>query len=205
MESENMESENMESEYMEMETISSASALQALSKLLYPEEDDFESGQSNSSSEMGPGDIGPPKTEALKVIPQTSDENSEHIWNPEEVPEGAEHHDVWDIRETPEYEIVFKQQVGTEDMFLGLTRKDPSTACCKDLLIKIKLPNTNTSEIELNIQEMTLDLRTPNKKLLLTLPYPVECNNAKAFYIAETETLEVTMTMKRELDFINFF
>lgn len=40
-----MESENMESEYMEMETISSASALQALSKLLYPEEDDFESGQ----------------------------------------------------------------------------------------------------------------------------------------------------------------
>ncbi|KAB0393038.1 hypothetical protein E2I00_006430, partial [Balaenoptera physalus] len=138
MESENAEAENMESENMEIETISSVSALQALSKLLYPEEDDFESGQSNSSSAMGamgPGNIGPPKREALKVIPQTSDENSEHIWNPEEVPEGAEHHDVWDIRETPEYEVVFKQQVGTEDMFLGLTRKDPSTACCKDLVL----------------------------------------------------------------------
>lgn len=44
-ESENMETENMEFENMEMETISSVSALQALSKLLYPEEDDFESGQ----------------------------------------------------------------------------------------------------------------------------------------------------------------
>ncbi|XP_059767167.1 dynein axonemal assembly factor 6 isoform X1 [Balaenoptera ricei] len=209
MESENAEAENMESENMEIETISSVSALQALSKLLYPEEDDFESGQvSNSSSAMGamgPGNIGPPKREALKVIPQTSDENSEHIWNPEEVPEGAEHHDVWDIRETPEYEVVFKQQVGTEDMFLGLTRKDPSTACCKDLVIKIKLPNTNLSEIEINIQEMTLDLRTPNKKLLATLPHPVECSSAKALYIVETETLEVTVTMKRELDFINFF
>lgn len=51
MESENAETENMEtenpgSENMEIETISSVSALQALSKLLYPEEeDDFEPGQ----------------------------------------------------------------------------------------------------------------------------------------------------------------
>ncbi|XP_070318277.1 dynein axonemal assembly factor 6 isoform X2 [Odocoileus virginianus] len=136
-ESENMETKNMEFENMEIETISSVSALQALSKLLYPEEDDFESGQSNSSSTMGamgPGNIGPPKREELKVIPQTSSENCEEIWNPEEVSEGAEHHDTWDVRDTPEYEIVFKQQVGTEDMFLGLTRKDASTACCKDLV-----------------------------------------------------------------------
>lgn len=40
-----MESENMETENMDFETMSSVSALQALSKLLYPEEDDFESGQ----------------------------------------------------------------------------------------------------------------------------------------------------------------
>lgn len=45
-ETENMETENLECENMEIETISSVSALQALSKLLYPEEeDDFESGQ----------------------------------------------------------------------------------------------------------------------------------------------------------------
>uniref|UniRef100_A0A8C3WAE6 Dynein axonemal assembly factor 6 n=1 Tax=Catagonus wagneri TaxID=51154 RepID=A0A8C3WAE6_9CETA len=207
-EAENMEIENTETENMEIETISSVSALQALSKLLYPEEDDFEFGQSNSSSAigaMGPGNIGPPKREELKFTPQTSYENTKDIWNPEEVPEGAEHHDTWDVRETPEYEIVFKQQVGTEDMFLGLTRKDPSTACCKGLVVKIKLPNTNTSEIKIDIQEMILDLRTPNKKLLITLPHPVECSSAKAYYILETETLEVTVTMKRELDFVNFF
>ncbi|KAL2768362.1 dynein axonemal assembly factor 6 [Daubentonia madagascariensis] len=209
MESENMEMENMESENMEIETISSISALQALSELINPdEEDDFDSGQSNCSScigAMGPGNIGPPKKEELKVIPQTSEENSGDIWNPEEVSEGAEHDDMWDVREIPEYEIVFKQQVGTEDIFLGLTRKDSSTACCNDLVVKIKLPNTNPSEIKIDIQEMVLDLRTPNKKLLITLPQPVECSSAKAFYTLETETLEVTMTMKRELDFLNFF
>ncbi|XP_030161893.1 dynein assembly factor 6, axonemal [Lynx canadensis] len=207
-ETENMETENMESENMEIETISSVSALQALSKLLYPEEDDFEAGQPNCSSAfgaMGPGNIGPPRIEELKVIPQNSDENVEDIWNPEEVPEGAEHHDTWDVREIPEYEIIFKQQVGTEDMFLGFSRKDSSTACCEDLVVKIKLPKTNPSEIQIDIQEMILDLRTPNKKLLITLPHPVECNSAKAFYILETETLEVALTMKRDLDFINFF
>lgn len=55
MESENMESENTETETMETEnteyenmdteTASSVSTLQALSKLLYPEDDDFEMGQ----------------------------------------------------------------------------------------------------------------------------------------------------------------
>ncbi|XP_055249374.1 dynein axonemal assembly factor 6 [Moschus berezovskii] len=200
-----MESENAENENMEIETISSVSALQAISKLLYPEEDDFESEQSSAMGAMGPGNIGPPKREENKVIPQTSSENCEEIWNPEEVSEGAEHRDTWDVRDTPEYEIVFKQQVGTEDMFLGLTRKDASTACCKDLVVKVKLPNTNPSDIEIDIQETILDLRTPNKKLLVTFPHPVDYINAKAFYILDTETLEVTMTMKRELDFINFF
>ncbi|XP_010856048.1 PREDICTED: protein PIH1D3 [Bison bison bison] len=138
MESENAENENMETENMDFETISSVSALQALSKLLYPEEDDFESGQvSSAMGAMGPGNIGPPKIEENTVIPQTSSENCEEIWNPEEVSEGAEHHDVCDVRDTPEYEIVYKQQVGTEDMFLGLTRKDASTACCKDLVVSL--------------------------------------------------------------------
>lgn len=43
------------------------------------------------------------------------------------------------------------------------------------------------------------------RKLLLNLPHPVECDSAKALYILETETLEVTATLKRELDFVNFF
>lgn len=46
VETENMETETMESENMETETLSSVSTLHALSKLLYPEEeDDFESEQ----------------------------------------------------------------------------------------------------------------------------------------------------------------
>ncbi|KAI5278219.1 Dynein Assembly Factor 6, Axonemal [Manis pentadactyla] len=206
MESENMESENTRSEHMGTEMTSSAEVLQALSNLLYPkEEDDFEYGQvahcSSAVGAMGPGNIGPPKIETVTANLKTDDENNKDIWNPGEVPEGEEHDDIWDVRELPEFEIIFKQQVGTENVYLGFSRKDSSTACCDELVVKIKLPNTNSSDIKIDIEEMTLDLRTPHKKLLITLPHPVECNSAKGLYTLETETLEITMTLKRDVDF----
>uniref|UniRef100_A0A8D2LPH2 PIH1 domain containing 3 n=1 Tax=Varanus komodoensis TaxID=61221 RepID=A0A8D2LPH2_VARKO len=126
------------------------------------------------------------------------------IWCMEEVAEGSEYEDAWDTREQPEYEILFRQQVGTEDMFLGMTRKDPSTACCEDMLIKIKLPDTKVSDVTLDVQEKVLDLRSPQKKLLLHLPHPVDRKNGKASFLPEKGILEVTLRMKREFDFINF-
>ncbi|XP_052047872.1 dynein axonemal assembly factor 6 [Apodemus sylvaticus] len=201
----NLEAKTKEAKNVPLETLSSASALRALSSLLNPEEEDgfdFEQGQcSFTIGAMGPGNIGPPKAKESKAIPEPRSDESENIWSPEEVPEGAEHDDIWDVREIPDYEIVFQQTVGTEDVYLGLTRKDPSTACCQELVVKIKLPNTNPSEIQIDIQEMLLDLRTPKNKLLVNFPQPVERNSAKASYIWEAETLEVRMTLQRDWDF----
>ena len=33
------------------------------------------------------------------------------------------------------YEIILKQSVGTEDVFLGLSGKDPSSMCCEAMLV----------------------------------------------------------------------
>ncbi|KAK7797259.1 hypothetical protein U0070_005295 [Myodes glareolus] len=124
-ETENLEAKGMEAKNMKIKTLSSVSDLQALSSLLYPEEeDDLDAGQEQLSSAIGamsPGNIGPPKAKESK----------------DEVPEGAEHDDIWDVREVPDYEIVFQQTVGTEDIYLGLTRKDPSTACCQELVVSV--------------------------------------------------------------------
>ncbi|CAO2622896.1 Dynein axonemal assembly factor 6 [Lemmus lemmus] len=205
VETENLEAKGMEAQNMKLETLSSVSALQALSSLLYPEEeDDLDAGQEQISSAigaMGPGNIGPPKSKEPKAIPKSSGNESGDIWSPDEVLEGAEHDDIWDVREIPDYEIVYQQTVGTEDIYLGLTRKDPSTACCEELVVKIKLPDTNPSDIQIDIQETLLDLRTPKKKLIVNFPQPVERNSAKASYIQEAETLEVKMTLQRDFDF----
>ncbi|NXX86218.1 PIHD3 protein, partial [Urocolius indicus] len=135
---------------------------------------------------------------------QVKSEHGKTIWNTEEVPEGSEFDDSWDTREQPEYQILFKQSVGTEDVFFGMSRKDPSTACCEDMVIKIKLPETKCSDITLDIQDKVLDLRTAKKKLLLHLPYPVDSKNSKARFLSEEETLEVTLRLSRMFDFINF-
>ena len=42
----------------------------------------------------------------------------ESIWDPDEVPEGAELDDTDDPRPQPEYSINFRQEVGAEDVFL---------------------------------------------------------------------------------------
>ncbi|KAM8800085.1 dynein axonemal assembly factor 6 [Eudromia elegans] len=192
---------------MDMDGVSSVSSLQSLAKLLSdPQEDDDDDddyGPRSSVSAMGPGNIGPVKKETAGTT-QVKSENSKTIWNTEEVPEGSEFDDTWDPREQPEYEILFKQRVGTEDMFLGMSRKDASTACCEDMVIKIKLPETKFSDITLDLQDKVLDLRTPQKKLLLHLPHPVDSKNGKAHFLSEEEILEVTLRMTREFDFINF-
>ncbi|XP_042196596.1 protein PIH1D3 [Callorhinchus milii] len=102
------------------------------------------------------------------------------------------------------YEILFKQRVGTEDVFLGVSRKDGSTACCEDMVIRINLPDTKLSDVTLDVNDRFLTLRSPHYKLGLHLPHAVDSKNGKAQLISSTSLLEVTLTMKRELDFVNF-
>ncbi|XP_010567099.1 dynein axonemal assembly factor 6 [Haliaeetus albicilla] len=189
-----------------MDSVFSGSSLQLLAKLLHDaqeDDDDDEHVPHCSVSTMTPGSIGPVKKEATGTF-QVKSENRKTIWSAEEVPEGSEFDDTWDPREQPEYQILFKQCVGTEDVFFGMSRKDPSTACCEDVVIKIKLPETKYSDITLDIQDKVLDLRTPKKKLLLHLPYHVDSKNGKARFLSEEETLEVTLRVSRKFDFINF-
>ena len=83
------------------------------------------------------------------------------IWNEEEVEEGAEFDTSDDPREQPDYDIVYKQKITTEEMFLQMGNKTPATASCEDMTVKIKLPGVDKiSEIDVNVFEKFLDCRT---------------------------------------------
>ena len=60
-----------------------------------------------------------------------------------------------DDRPAPEYEVLFKQHVGTEDVFLGLSDRDPSSNHCDSLLVKVKLPNTKFANVQLDVKGAT--------------------------------------------------
>uniref|UniRef100_UPI00398E8687 dynein axonemal assembly factor 6 isoform X2 n=1 Tax=Pristiophorus japonicus TaxID=55135 RepID=UPI00398E8687 len=114
----------------------SFSQLQALSQLLTPaqEEDELEEQPAQGACSLEPGHIGPPKGSNPTDSSPKQPADTKMIWAEDDVPEGSEFEDIWDPRQQPEYEIVFRQRVGTEDVFLGMSRKDPSTACCEDMV-----------------------------------------------------------------------
>uniref|UniRef100_A0A665XDU0 PIH1 domain containing 3 n=1 Tax=Echeneis naucrates TaxID=173247 RepID=A0A665XDU0_ECHNA len=158
--------------------VSSFQNLQALSALLSTRQDDDDDGEETQK-------------------------NSKDIWSEEEVAEGSQYDDLADPRPQPEYDIILKQRVGTEDLFLGLSGKDPSSMCCESMLVKIKLPDTKATEVVLDVKEKFLDLRTPKYKLGLHLPHPIHSQEGKAQFFSEREELEVTLLLKRSMDFIN--
>jgi hypothetical protein len=83
------------------------------------------------------------------------------IWNVDEVEEGAEYDNSDDSRPQPEYEIIYKQDLTSEELFLGMSNKTPATSSCEYMIVKIQLPGTKKiSEIDVNVFDKFLDCRT---------------------------------------------
>ncbi|KAK3099778.1 hypothetical protein FSP39_009503 [Pinctada imbricata] len=102
------------------------------------------------------------------------------------------------------YEILFKQSVTSEDMFLQMGNKTPATSSCEDMVVKVMLPGTRAADMTVDVKKKFLDLRTPKYKLGLHLPHPVDDKSGKAQWDNKKETLSVTLRMMREYDLFNF-
>ncbi|KAL3878647.1 hypothetical protein ACJMK2_030978 [Sinanodonta woodiana] len=97
-----------------------------------------------------------------------------------------------------------KQAVTTEDIYLQMGNKTPTTASCEEMVVKIKLPDTKLADVELDVKNKFLDCRTPKYKLGLHLPHPVDHKSGKAEWDGKKDTLIVTLRIVREFDFMNF-
>eukprot|EP00794_Sanderia_malayensis_P007318 gene7318-8136_t len=129
---------------------------------------------------------------------------SKDIWDADEAIEGNfDDDEEMDERQCPEYEVLFKQKVTTDDVFLGMTGKNQSTACCEDLLVRVQLPNTERQEIDLDVQDTFLSCRSPKFRLALHLPSKVDSKNGKADWDRNKQILAITLPLKREYDFMN--
>ena len=86
---------------------------------------------------------------------------SKNIWEDNEVEEGAEFYSIDDPRAQPDYEIVYKQKLTSEELFLQMGNKTPATSSCEAMIVKIKLPGVaKLSEIDLNLFDKFLDCST---------------------------------------------
>ncbi|KAL8581293.1 hypothetical protein ACOMHN_028319 [Nucella lapillus] len=158
----------------------------------------------SSVAALGPGDVGPQKQTSQPPQTKEKEKVTKDIWDPDEVAEGAEFEILNDPRPQPEYEIMYKQAVTSEDMFLQMGNKTPLTSSCEDMVVKIHLPDTKMADVTLDVKAKFLDCRTPKFYLGLHLPHPVDCKNGKAQWNGKTECLHVTLRMMRDLDAFNF-
>lgn len=187
--------------------------LNALSSMLNPKGEDSSDDdmiESGTVSTFTPGSIGKKKTSKKdpKPSPYEKLEGGDgqckgDIWSSHEVAAtGFNEEDEGKIR--PEYEIMYKQAIGSEDMFLGMSGKTPSSAHCEDMIVDVKLPDALVKEVDLEIEVNHIDVRHKKYRLHLPLPHPVDPKQGKAEWDKKKENLRVTLRMTREYDFVNF-
>lgn len=131
---------------------------------------------------------------AAGQAPQPADPDD--IWDAEEVDAHDPDFDD-DGRVVPEYDIHFKQRVGSEDVFLGMSGKTPLTSDCNFMVLRIKLPGAKLKDLDLSVDKQKIVVQDPTYRLATYLPYPSDDSQGKAQWLAEKETLSVTLPILR--------
>ena len=86
-----------------------------------------------------PGSIGPKSATtpaASSLGSSSSKDNKEKIQTLQEVDKNKSPEEDDDPRPQPEYDMVFRQAVSAEDVFLGMGNKNPTTASCEELVVR---------------------------------------------------------------------
>jgi hypothetical protein len=78
---------------------------------------------------------------------------SRDIWSPEEVGTAADVLAAPDARKRPEFDFAYKQKVGSEDVFLGLSGTTPSSIHCDTLVFRVQLPGERLADIDVDLTE----------------------------------------------------
>ena len=152
---------------------------------------------------MTPGMIGPPATHKPKAAAtpkKPADPNA--IWDADEVGEaGDADEDEDDGRAQPEYDVVFKQNVSPEDMFLGIDPlRNPGVAMSDELTLRVKLPGTKLADIELDVRSTFVRVGAPRFRLKAYLPEKVDEQKGNAKWDADKAELKVTLPIIHDWD-----
>jgi dynein assembly factor 6, axonemal len=158
-----------------------------------------------------PSDIGPPQTksktasknsqkvQAAKTRMKKHDPDtirSSDIWDESELNASNSNADPSEGRPAPEYEILYKQNVGTEDVYLGMGMKSPATQSCGALSVRISLPSTDPNTLDLDVHADHLTLASNEWYLYAPFPQDVDESKGKATWQPKTEQLVVILPIQ---------
>mmetsp|Transcript_9796 Transcript_9796/g.16835 ORF Transcript_9796/g.16835 Transcript_9796/m.16835 type:complete len:196 (+) Transcript_9796:242-829(+) len=182
-----------------MDMANFASEFELLSKLVSEDVEDEHAAK--NSQRITPASFGgpaPTQAQIDRLAKPKVYKNPKDIWDVEELEEHIDD-EVEDGRERPRFEFLYRQAVGTEDAYLGLSDKDPSSTCCEDLIIRIELPGTNSmAELDLDVQKTYIRLESPLYKLAVYLPHEVDEERGNAKWDKTKEALSISLPIIRQ-------
>lgn len=106
-----------------------------------------------------------------------------------------------DTRPQPNFETLYRQRVGTEDVFLGLSGVDPSSNHCQEIFYKIELPDTNLKDIQIDLNDKQMVLQTKKYYLAQYFQYKTDYKKAKAEFVSDKGILKLSLPVIREIDY----
>ncbi|EKX50711.1 hypothetical protein GUITHDRAFT_161695 [Guillardia theta CCMP2712] len=179
--------------------------LELLSNLFSETQVDEEDVQRDRTARLGPGDIGPPKQAPAPKENKKKDPKA--IWDDDEVNEDRVLDKISkaDKREKPKHDIRYRQQVGTDDV-LGApwSVKDNSTMSCREMIVKVEMPNTKFSTIKLDVTKNEFLVQSPKYLLGLPLPELVNPDKGNAKWDSDKCVLEVILPIVRGENFAHY-
>jgi len=96
------------------------------------------------------------------------------------------------------YYILYKQLVGSEDVFLGLGDKTPGSTDCSHMTIKIDFPKHTMKDLDLDVTKHKLRAESKSMLLSIFLPLPVDSDRGTAKWDGKKDQLIVTLPIIRD-------
>lgn len=187
-----------------MDNIYNPSNLILLRDLLNAKESDSEP----EIDDRVPTTIIAPKTaeSAIKLSSFSSKENGERSnCEPQTIEEWEEREAILIANElehriSPDYNIIYKQTVSPEDIYLPLSNKTPATTSCEEICIEIQLPNETVdyNRMVLDVRDTSVDLQTPIYRLNIPFSQPIDPDHGKAEWNDAKKMLTLTLRLKQK-------
>lgn len=114
--------------------------------------------------------------------------------------------DALETRASPDFDIAYKQNVSTEDVFLQMGNKTAATSSCDEMVISIRMPNETVGieRMQLTVRRSDIDLQSPVYRLKMSLPHTIDPDAGSAQYDATLKQLTLRLKIVREFDYVNF-
>jgi len=98
----------------------------------------------------------------------------------------------------PNFDILFKQKIGTEEVFLGVSGTTPLSSHCSSLLVKVELPGATLKDVELDVTDDGRFMVSTGSYLLNTfLPMKVLSKHGTAKFDSNEHILSVTLPIQQ--------